>query len=42
MFGNPGDDYLSGGNGDDDLDGNLGIDTCIQGPGTGSITHCEH
>jgi N-acetylglucosamine-6-sulfatase len=41
LFGNPGDDYLSGDNGDDDLDGNLGTDTCVQGPGTGSITHCE-
>jgi Ca2+-binding RTX toxin-like protein len=37
-----GNDALLGGAGDDTLDGGADSDTCRQGPGSGSVTHCEH
>jgi Ca2+-binding RTX toxin-like protein len=37
-----GDDVLLGQAGGDSLDGGPDSDVCKQGPGTGSITHCEH
>ena len=37
-----GKDTLKGGAGDDTLTGGLGNDRCIQGPGSGSRTGCEH
>jgi Ca2+-binding RTX toxin-like protein len=37
-----GNDVLLGGPGNDNLDGGQDSDTCRQGPGSGSVTHCEH
>jgi len=36
-----GNDVLLGGLGGDTLDGGADTDTCVQGPGTGPVTHCE-
>ena len=36
-----GKDLLLGGPGNDNLDGGAESDTCKQGPGSGSVTHCE-
>jgi Ca2+-binding RTX toxin-like protein len=37
-----GNDVLLGGRGNDTLDGGQDSDACKQGPGSGSVTHCEH
>ena len=36
-----GNDYLDGGNGADQLNGQAGTDTCVVGPGGLSTTGCE-
>ncbi len=42
LFGLAGKDRLVGGEGDDDMNGGADTDTCLQGPGSGSKTACEH